>query len=57
VRIEAPVQAAKKPARPQERTLVRTAVALIAEPGLRGTIQPPHRYWTLRRPVFRCWSN
>ena len=50
LRIEAPAQAAKKAARPQERTLVRTAVALIVQnPGFAAAIQPPHLFSTLRQ--------
>jgi DNA primase len=52
LRIETPAQAAaKKPARPQERTLVRTAVALIVQnPGFAAAIEPPHLFSTLRQP-------
>ncbi len=51
LRIEAPAQSAKKAARPQERTLVRTAVALIVQnPGFAAAIQPPHLFSTLRQP-------
>jgi len=52
LRIETPAQAgAKKPARPQERTLVRTAVALIVQnPGFVTAIQPPYLFSTLRQP-------
>jgi DNA primase len=52
LRLETPAQAgAKKPARPQERTLVRTAVALIVQnPGFVAVIKPPHLFSTLRQP-------
>jgi DNA primase len=52
LRIEAPPQsAAKKPPRPQERTLLRTAVALLVQnPGFARAIEPPHLFSTLRQP-------
>jgi len=52
LRIETPAQAGtKKPARPQERTLVRTAVALVVQnPGFVAAIQPPYLFSTLRQP-------
>jgi DNA primase len=52
LRVEPPPAApAAKPARPQERTLVRSAVALIVQnPGFAAAIQPPHLFSTLRQP-------
>jgi DNA primase len=52
LRIDAPPQpAAKKPPRPQERTLLRTAVALLVQnPGFARAIEPPHLFSTLRQP-------
>ena len=42
---------ARRPARPQERTLVRTAVALLVQnPGFAGAIEPPHLFSILRQP-------
>jgi DNA primase len=41
----------RKAARPQERTLVRTAVALLLQnPGFVAAIAPPHLFSTLRQP-------
>jgi DNA primase len=41
----------RRPAKPQERTLVRTAVALLLQnPGFAGAIEPPHLFSTLRQP-------
>lgn len=40
-----------RPVRPQERTLVRSAVALLLQnPGFAAAIQPPHLFSTLRQP-------
>jgi DNA primase len=54
VRLRIEAQAAEKPrrpAKPQERTLVRTAVALLLQnPGFAAAIQPPHLFSTLRQP-------
>jgi len=41
----------RRPARPQERTLVRSAVALLVQnPGFAGAIEPPHLFSILRQP-------
>lgn len=41
----------RKSARPQERSLVRTAVAaLLQNPGFANAIEPPHRFADLRQP-------
>ena len=41
----------RRPAKPQERTLVRTAVALLVQnPVLANAIEPPHLFSTLRQP-------
>ena len=52
LRIEAPApDAPKRPARPQERTLLRTAVALLVQnPSFASAIEPPHLFSTLRQP-------
>ena len=52
LRVDAPAPAASaRPARPQERTLVRRAVALLVQnPGFAQGIEPPHLFSTLRRP-------
>jgi len=52
LRIEAPVSdTPRKPARPQERSLVRTAVALLLQnPGFAAAIEPPHTFSALRLP-------
>ncbi len=52
IRIETPpADTPRKPARPQERTLVRTAVALLLQnPGFAAAIEPPHLFSTLRQP-------
>src|SRR6185369_11223714 len=45
LRLDAPAAESKphRPAKPQERTLVRTAVALLLQnPGFAGAIEPPH---------------
>jgi DNA primase len=50
LRVETPVETPRKPARPQERTLVRTAVALLLQnPAFAASIQPPHLFSTLRQ--------
>lgn len=52
LRIEAPpTDAPRKPARPQERSLVRTVVALLLQnPGFAAAIEPPHTFSALRLP-------
>jgi DNA primase len=52
LRIEAPVnEPSRRLARPQERTLLRTAIALLVQnPGFVAAIQPPHLFSTLRQP-------
>jgi DNA primase len=52
LRMEAPgADRPRKPARPQERTLVRTAVALLLQnPGFVAAISPPYLFSTLRQP-------
>ena len=52
LRVDAPTaEPARRPARPQERTLVRTAVALLVQnPGFATAIEPPHLFSTLRQP-------
>ncbi|MGH8123000.1 MAG: DNA primase, partial [Rudaea sp.] len=52
LRIDAPAaNAQRRQARPQERTLVRTAVALLLQnPGFVAAIEPPHLFSTLRQP-------
>ena len=51
LRFDAPATAMRRPARPQERTLVRTAVALLAQlPGFAAVIEPPYLFATLRLP-------
>lgn len=52
LRIDAPAPPTpKKPVRPQERTLLRTAVALLVQnPGFVRAIEPPHLFSTLRQP-------
>jgi DNA primase len=52
LRIEVAADApARRPARPQERTLVRTAVALLVQnPAFAAAIEPPHLFSTLRQP-------
>src|SRR5581483_11130574 len=51
LRVDAPAEAPRRPARPQERTLVRTAVALLVQnPGFAAAIEPPHLFSTLRQP-------
>ena len=52
LRIDAPsAEKSRRPARPQERTLVRTAVALLLQnPGFAAAIEPPHLFSTLRQP-------
>jgi DNA primase len=53
LRLDAPAADSKprRPAKPQERTLVRTAVALLLQnPGFAGAIEPSHLFSTLRQP-------
>jgi DNA primase len=52
LRMEVPAPAARRqPTRPQERTLLRTAVALLTQnPGFASAIEPPHLFSTLRQP-------
>ncbi|MBS0556186.1 MAG: DNA primase [Proteobacteria bacterium] len=52
LRVDAPTATpARKPARPQERTLVRTAVALLVQhPAFAQSLQPPWLFATLRQP-------
>jgi DNA primase len=52
LRVEpAPAAAVRAPARPQERTLVRSAVALLVQnPGFAAAIEPPHLFSSLRQP-------
>ena len=52
LRIDTPAaNAPRRPARPQERTLVRTAVALLLQnPCFVAAIEPPHLFSTLRQP-------
>ncbi|MFT3790761.1 MAG: DNA primase [Rudaea sp.] len=52
LRIDAPAaDAPRRPARPQERSLVRIAVALLLQnPGFAADIEPPHTFSALRQP-------
>jgi DNA primase len=51
LRMETPAEAPRRPARPQERTLVRSTVALLVQnPGFAAAIEPPHLFSTLRQP-------
>ena len=52
LRVDAPVnEAPRRPARPQERSLVRIAVALLLQnPGFATQIEPPHTFSALRLP-------
>ncbi|MDR3387377.1 MAG: DNA primase [Rudaea sp.] len=52
LRIDAPTSnAPRRAGRPQERTLVRAAVALLLQnPGFAAAIEPPHLFSTLRQP-------
>ena len=52
LRIETPgVEKPKRAAKPQERTLVRTAVALLLQnPGFAAAIEPPHLFAALQQP-------
>ncbi|MBS0589919.1 MAG: DNA primase [Proteobacteria bacterium] len=52
LRIDTPVgDAPRKPARAQDRSLVRIAVALLVQnPGFAAQIEPPHLFSTLRAP-------
>ncbi|HEY8010591.1 MAG TPA: DNA primase [Rudaea sp.] len=59
LRIDTPAaNAPRRPARPQERTLVRTAVALLLQnPGFVAAIEPPHLFSTLRQPGIPLLSE
>jgi len=52
LRVDVPAsEPARRPVRPQERTLVRTAVALLVQnPGFADAMEPPHLFSTLRQP-------
>ncbi|HEX6832963.1 MAG TPA: DNA primase [Rudaea sp.] len=52
LRVDAPPERPRKaPVRPQERTLVRTAVALLVQnPDFAQAIEPPHLFSILRQP-------
>jgi len=52
LRMNAPApERPRRPVRPQERTLVRSAVALLVQnPGFAGAIEPPHLFSILRQP-------
>ncbi len=51
LRVEAPVTPSRRTVRPQERTLVRTAVALLLQnPGFAAAIMPPTLFSSLRQP-------
>ena len=52
LRVETPEHVpTRRPARPQERTLVRSAVALLVQnPAFAAAIEPPHLFSTLRQP-------
>lgn len=51
LRLDAPATATRRPVRPQERTLVRTVVALLVQhPGFAAAIEPPYLFATLRLP-------
>jgi len=52
LRIDAPPsETPRKPTRPQERSLVRVAVALLLQnPGFAAEIEPPHTFSALRLP-------
>jgi DNA primase len=52
LRIDAPTsETPRRPARPQERSLVRVAVALLLQnPGFAAEIEPPHTFSALRLP-------
>jgi len=51
LRMEPPPAAPRKPVRPQERTLVRSAVALLVQnPGFAVAIEPPQLFSVLRQP-------
>ncbi|HET8940735.1 MAG TPA: DNA primase [Rudaea sp.] len=52
LRVDAPLnQTTRKSPRPQERTLVRTAVALLLQhPSFAAAIEPPYLFSTLRQP-------
>jgi DNA primase len=51
LRIDLPASEARAPTRPQERSLVRTAVALLLQnPGFIAAVEPPHLFSGLRQP-------
>jgi DNA primase len=51
LRVEASVTPSRRAVRPQERTLVRTAVALLLQnPGFAASIMPPTLFSSLRQP-------
>jgi DNA primase len=52
LRVDAPAaETTRRVARPQERSLVRTAVGLLVQnPGFAAAIEPPHLFSTLRQP-------
>ena len=52
LRVETPAEGPRRPARPpQERTLVRSAVALLVQnPGFAAAIEPPQLFSALRQP-------
>lgn len=51
LRVDAPATAPRKSARPQERSLVRAAVALLVQhPAFAEGLQPPWLFATLRQP-------
>ncbi len=51
LRVDAPAATPRKSARPQERTLVRSAVALLVQhPAFAESLQPPWLFATLRQP-------
>jgi DNA primase len=51
IRVEGNPLPTRKPPRPQERTLVRTAVALLVQnPDFAHAIEPPHLFSVLRQP-------
>jgi DNA primase len=51
LRVDAPATTPRKSVRPQERTLVRSAVALLVQhPAFAESLQPPWLFATLRQP-------
>ena len=51
IRVDAPAEEPRRSAKPQERTLLRTAVALLVQnPDFAAAIEPPHLFSTLRQP-------